>query len=466
MATYGKQSGKHFARIRLANYKDFKGGFDTKTDAKEWVKEQETLFATTQGSMRGMGPRKTMLGVALRDYAYCELVHQKGCVQALCRVNKYLSAAGLPVLRAKRIQGGRTFVADDEGTPKADKQEIKPTLFELEEIATEPVFQAPRQSAFARRASDNLARDSGPQAVRERLARMRVSDIRGFHLSDLLKATKAPGANYAGATRRQEIAILSSFFAYARKNWAWPLLENPALAVKWPEGNKRDRVLDKEEGLRLAAALAKCQNKEVATFILVAIETAMRKGEMLATACWCDIDRNGEDGYVLKLVVAKSDSREVPLTPFALKLLDELPKRQPHDRIFTMTEGALDSAWKRICAVACIEDLHIHDLRHTAATMYAELLNGNIFELQKITGHKTLESLKRYINPKTRDVAKRLQNLPATTISQALRVEMEVAPKVVKRPDVLAKKQGSGAAMTAVMYNFEAFAKARAERQA
>ena len=117
MATYGKQSGKHFARIRLIGYKDFKGGFDTKTEAKGWVEKQEALFATTQGTMRGMGPKKTMLGVALRDYAFDVLVHQRGCVQALCRVNKYLSAAGLPVLRrwhrafaARRSRAGNVRV--------------------------------------------------------------------------------------------------------------------------------------------------------------------------------------------------------------------------------------------------------------------------------------------------------------------------------------------------------------------
>jgi hypothetical protein len=163
MATYGKQSGKHFARIRLGSYHDFKCGFDTKTEAKEWAEKQEGLYANRQGTMRGMGPKKTMLAVALRDYAYDVLVTQKGCVQALCRVNKYIHAARLPVLRATLVQSGRTFETDSQGKPQAGKQKIKPALFALEEVAPVPVFQAPQQAAFAQRATDNAARDAGPQ---------------------------------------------------------------------------------------------------------------------------------------------------------------------------------------------------------------------------------------------------------------------------------------------------------------
>ncbi|CDS51092.1 Shufflon-specific DNA recombinase [Polaromonas sp. CG9_12] len=466
MATYGKQSGKHFARIRLAGYKDFNGGFDTRKDAREWAERQEALYANTKGTMRGMGPKKTMLALALRDYAYDVVVKQKGCVQALSRINKYLKAGGLPTLRATLVQGGRTFEPDAQGKPQAGKQKMTSTLFELHEVAPAPVFQAARQVAFAKRASDNALRDAGPQAVRERLARLPVSDVRGFHLTELLKATDAPAAGYAGATRRQEIAILSSFFAHAKKNWSWPLAENPTLAVQWPKGDERDRVLSKEEGKRLAVALAGCPNKQFSIFVLLAIETVMRKDELLQTACWCDIDRNEEDGDVLKLVADKTGHRDVPLTPFALMLLAELPQGELHEKIFTLTDGAVYSSWKRVCEAADIDDLHIHDLRHTGATMYAELLNGDIFTLQKITGHKTLSSLRRYVNPKTRDIAKRLRVLPADTLAQTLHQGIAATPQPPKRSRAVAESKRAMAAQTAVMYDFRAFADERARRQA
>ncbi|NMM06950.1 site-specific integrase [Polaromonas sp.] len=467
MATFGKnkKTGKHFARIRLAGHEAYKCGFDHRTDAKEWANIQEGLYKNaSRGTMKGMGPQKTMLGVALRDYAYDVLVTQKGCVQALCRVNKYLRAAGLPVLRATLVRGGRTFGTDDAGTPQASKQKIEQTLYKLEEVSSTPVFQAPQQAAFAQRSSDNAARDAAPQAVREDLARMPVSDIRGFNLTKVMTAMLESA--YAGATRRQEIAILSGFFEHAMKNWNWPLAANPALAVKWPTGDKRDRVLSKEEAKRLGVALANCRNKPFQIFLLFAMETAMRRGEMLWTACWCDIDRNQEDGDVLKLFDAKKGSREVPLTPFALQLLGELPQGAPHERIFPMTESALSCAWSRVCEVAAIVDLHIHDLRHTAATMFADLFNGDIFTLQQVTGIKSLEILRIYVNPKSRDVSKRMRNLPGATIAQGLHQEISAAPMPVKRHRVVPESASNAAVGTCVVYSSQAFAEARARRRA
>ena len=47
--------------------------------------------------------------------------------------------------------------------------------------------------------------------------------------------------------------------------------------------------------------------------------------------------------------------------------------------------------------------IRFHDLRHTSATRHAKRLNGNIFLLQLITGHKSLSMLKRYVNPTMKD---------------------------------------------------------------
>ena len=48
-----------------------------------------------------------------------------------------------------------------------------------------------------------------------------------------------------------------------------------------------------------------------------------------------------------------------------------------------------------------------HDLRHTAATNLSTKLS-NVLELSAVTGHRSLQSLKRYYNPKASDLAAKL----------------------------------------------------------
>lgn len=419
MASYRKVKKQWTVRIRVGNHPEqFKSGFRTKQDAKDWATPTENGLRNTH-DVKGKGPSKTSLAVALRDYAYAVTVTQGGCVQALCKINKYLRAAGLKPLKATKIKGGRTFGLDNDGLPSELLQKVEAPLFTLTEQDDKPIFKAAKQKGFEERRLKNLKRGARAQRHREVIARLPVSKIQAFHLTELLQLMNEDG--YEGATQRQEVAILSSFFSYAMKVWNWPLLKNPALQFEWPSGAERNRVLDEDESKRLAQALPSCGNAEVVKFVLFAVETAMRKGEALWTACWCDVDY---DNRVLKLPHAKSGRREVPLSPEAISMLQDMPQGAPTTNIFNLTTAAVDNAWKRACRGAGIINLHIHDLRHTSATMWSELLNGDIFKLQQITGHRTLKMLQRYVNPKARQVASQLQTIATPTISAAMRQQM------------------------------------------
>ena len=93
------------------------------------------------------------------------------------------------------------------------------------------------------------------------------------------------------------------------------------------------------------------------------------------------------------------------------------PSTDPKRKIFGITYEALKAAWRRACERAGITDLHIQDLRHTAATRMA-LKSGNIFIVQKPTGHKTIEMVRRYVNVKAEDVVAVL-HAPQPTSSAA-----------------------------------------------
>ena len=76
--------------------------------------------------------------------------------------------------------------------------------------------------------------------------------------------------------------------------------------------------------------------------------------------------------------------------------------------MFRLSAGGLTQAFHRICERANIADLRLHDLRHEATSRLAERLNGDVMALSAITGHKTLQMLKRYTHLKAEDLALRI----------------------------------------------------------
>jgi integrase len=57
----------------------------------------------------------------------------------------------------------------------------------------------------------------------------------------------------------------------------------------------------------------------------------------------------------------------------------------------------VQAIFRRACDRAGIRDFHWHDLRHTAASELAKA-GASIFEIQSVTGHKTLQMVARYVH--------------------------------------------------------------------
>jgi integrase len=177
--------------------------------------------------------------------------------------------------------------------------------------------------------------------------------------------------------------------------------------------NARTRVLSNREWSAVSQALAQSKNKFLAPAIALLLETAMRASEPLLQATWKNVDWLN---CTLSLVDAKAGARDVPLSPGAIEVLKILRELSGPDesRILPITYEALKAGWQRARKIAGIEDVNIHDLRHTAATRFTLELNGNLPVLKVITGHKTYSQLSRYINVKPTDVSRLLHGRPLT----------------------------------------------------
>lgn len=98
--------------------------------------------------------------------------------------------------------------------------------------------------------------------------------------------------------------------------------------------------------------------------------------------------------------------RTVPLSPAALRVLKAMP-RDVSGRVFPLTQSAVAHAWERATRQAGIQGLRFHDLRQvTTSRLFEKGLN--LMEVGAITGHKTLQMLKRYTHLRAGDLAARL----------------------------------------------------------
>jgi integrase len=238
-----------------------------------------------------------------------------------------------------------------------------------------------------------------PLALRS-LSSLRSSDVASYR--DL--RLKTVGAQ----TVVHDLNLISNLFNIARKEWGMENLSNPVELVKKPKlPNGRNRRLVGDEETRLLRAAGASKSAALKPLILVALETAMRLGEMLSLT-WGNI--NLEKGVASLTDTKNGESRQVPLSSTAIEILAGLPRNTESDRVF-WAWTAIDSVkglWRRVCDKSGVDDFHFHDLRHEATSRLFER-GFNPMEVASITGHKTLQMLKRYTHLRAEDLARRMR---------------------------------------------------------
>ncbi|HYD94390.1 MAG TPA: site-specific integrase [Noviherbaspirillum sp.] len=219
----------------------------------------------------------------------------------------------------------------------------------------------------------------------------------------------------SGSTVNRELNIISAVINTAIKEWGIALPNNPVTLIKRPRsGPPRNRRIDPAEEERLLQALEVAprtadgrfcgpQNAWMKPLVQFALETAMRRGEMLGLG-WEDVDLQRRVAHLKQ--TKNGDARTVPLSTEAVKVLDGLP-RSLSGRVFPITSDAVKKAFSRACCRAKLTRVVFHTLRHEATSRLSEKL-PNVIELAAITGHKDLRMLQRYYHPRPEALALKL----------------------------------------------------------
>ncbi len=261
------------------------------------------------------------------------------------------------------------------------------------------------------------------------LALRSLASLRGSDFAKYRDERLAAGA--AAATVRLDLALISHVFTIAVKEWNIPV-QNPVANIRLPrQNNARERRLSEEEVCYLLAAVddpgdaTKAKERDrrniyMPALVRVAIESAMRQGEMLALT-WANVDLSSR---VAKLPDTKNGTvRNVPLSPVAVDAFKGLP-RAIGGRVFATTASAVKQSWARAVnraqrnyladcktndrdpVAGFLEDMTFHDLRHEGTSRLAEIFP--LHKLMKITGHKDTRMLARYYHPRAEDMAEEM----------------------------------------------------------
>ena len=224
----------------------------------------------------------------------------------------------------------------------------------------------------------------------------------------------------SASTIRLELALLSHLYSTAIKEWGLGLVSNPVLNVRKPSpGAGRDRRLIDDEEDRLLRACNQHSNPFLGWIVRIALYTAMRQGEILGL----EKSRVNLKRGVLTIHNTKNnDSRTIPLSDKAKTVFKEVLEHpiRPIDTnlLFYGEPGkdgnrrpyTLNRVWNSALKRAEIFDLRFHDLRHEATSRFVEAgLTDQ--EVASITGHKSMQMLKRYTHLRNENLVEKIAKL-------------------------------------------------------
>ena len=289
-----------------------------------------------------------------------------------------------------RILAGRV---ESGGNPAAERRESRKVLTVRELMVlflTEhaEAKRAPSTAAEYRRIAEKLIL---PQLGRLRLDALTRDDVARLH----------HGMRGTPYQANRVLAVLSKAMNWAERHGLRPDGSNPCRHVeRFPE-HGRERFLSEAELARLGDVLAETDARDLASPTVTAalrllIFTGARLGEIL-TLQWDMVDL---DRATLRLPTSKTGAKTIYLNPPAMAVLAALPKLDGNPYVLLGGKAGghlvnLQKPWREIRSRADLDDVRLHDLRHSYASIAAGL-GQSLTMIGKLLGHTQAQTTQRY----------------------------------------------------------------------
>lgn len=247
-----------------------------------------------------------------------------------------------------------------------------------------------------------------PQLAGKVLHRITAADLSAWRDARLQKVT--PGSV------QRDINLLRHLWNVAAKEWQWCAHPTPWAEIRLPGDNppreptwswRQIRLVVRRMGYRTGVPPAR-PSQEVAWMFLVALASAMRQGEIHGLV----LDRVNMATRVVTLDEHKTSDvvgrRLVPLPRRAARRLRVLVDNAgPDGRLFRVSQGSVDTLFRRYRDQCLIDGLTFHDSRATALTLLARRVD--VMTLARISGHTDLRMLmERYYRERAEQIAARI----------------------------------------------------------
>ncbi len=195
------------------------------------------------------------------------------------------------------------------------------------------------------------------------------------------------------------LALLSKMFSLA-VSWEW-IEDNPVKGIEKYQEEKRDRWLNQEELDRLWEVLERHSDRMTAYVFKFLILTGARKGEALG-ATWGQFDLEKRVWTKPSHLTKQKKKEHLPLSEKTIEILQIVKKRTPKGSVYVFPgriEGEplkeIKTFWKMALKEAKLENIRIHDLRHTHAShLVSSGLSLSI--VGKLLGHTQASTTQRY----------------------------------------------------------------------
>jgi integrase len=278
---------------------------------------------------------------------------------------------------AKRLTG--VIVSGGNPAAERDARKAAPTLAEIAQRFLGEHAETKLRPKTAHDYKLIVEKMLVPTFGRKHLAELTRDDVRTFHHA---RRDTPVGANRA-------LVLLKAIFT-----WADPDGVNPCRHVKpFPE-RPRERFLSADELARLGKALAAWPGSPFASAaIRLLVFTGARLGEVLSLQwAWIDIAKR-----TARLPDSKTGAKTLHLPPPALAVLASLPRVPDEPHVLGAKRGTtfVEEPWRRIRRTAGLEDVRLHDLRHSFASVAAAGGMG-LPIIGKMLGHTQASTTQRY----------------------------------------------------------------------